>query len=105
MDWHQLAKLKVTELREKAHELPDIGAVSGLHKEELLEVLAKHLGIEKPHRVVDGTQKRSIKDEIRALKVKRDEALAAHDSKELKRVRRQIHKRKRALRRASHLIT
>ncbi len=103
MDWHELHKKKVDDLREIAKGYPDVGAVSGMHKEELVKLVADHMGIHKTHLVVEGIDKASIKTEIRALKVQRDAALAAHDKKGLKRVRREIHKRKRRMRRAAHL--
>ncbi len=103
MDWHQIAKLKISDLREKAKNIPGVDAVTGLQKEELVAIVAASLGVEKPHLVIEGVDKPAIKAEIRALKVKREEAIKAGDHKELKRVRRAIHKRKRALRRAGHL--
>lgn len=103
MDWHELHKKKVDELREMAKEYPDVGAVSGMHKDELVKLVADHMGIHKPHLVVEGIDKVSIKAEIRAWKVKRDAALEAKDKKALKHARRQIHKRKRRMRRYAHL--
>jgi hypothetical protein len=103
MDWHQIAKMKVADLREKAKAIPEVGAVSGMSKGQLVEAVAHHLGIERPHKVAEGIDKAKVKTEIRDLKTSRDEAQKARDPKELKRVRREIHKRKRTLRRHAHL--
>ncbi|HEY3131683.1 MAG TPA: hypothetical protein VGL91_19670 [Acidobacteriota bacterium] len=73
-----------------------------LNKEHLLVALCQALGIDthKHHQVV-GINKTEIKAQIKQLKTKRDEALAAHDHSELKTIRRQIHHLKRQIHRAS----
>jgi hypothetical protein len=87
-----------------AEHLPDVTGLTGLKKDELVEQLAAKLGIEKPHKhVAAGLGKRAIKAEIRDLKVKRQAALEAKEYDELKKCRRQIHRRKRRLRRMMHL--
>jgi hypothetical protein len=103
MEWHDIEKKKITDLRDMAKKYEDVGAVSGLSKEDLIVIVAKHLGISKPHLLVEGVDKAAIKVEIKGLKVLRNAALEAHDSKELKKVRRRIHKKKRALRHAARL--
>jgi len=105
MDFHELQKTRVADLRKMMKEhLPQVQGVIALKKEELVDQLADVLGIEKPHKhVAAGLGKRSIKAEIRELKVKREAALAAHDHAELKKYRRQIHRRKRRLRRMMEL--
>lgn len=73
-----------------------------LNKEHLLVALCKALGIEThAHHEVKGVNKGELKAKIRELKEKRDGALAAHDHKELKRVRREIHHLKRMIHRAT----
>ena len=104
MDWHELEKMKVTELREMAKEKTDLEGVSGMHKEDLVEALAKVLGIEKPHKVVHGAEKTKIKQQIRALKKKRDEALANKDRETLHATRREIHVLRRRLHRMAQLL-
>lgn len=101
MEYHDLQKTRVADLREMMKEhLPDVKGLTGLKKEELIEQLAAKLGIEKPHKhVAAGLGKRAIKAEIRDLKLKRQAALEAKDYDELKKYRRQIHRRKRRLRR------
>ena len=103
MDWYALSKKKVDELRKMAKEVPEVVAVSGMSKEELVQTMAKHLGIERPRKVVVGIDKDSVKAEIRALKKDREKALSDKDSTALKQVRKEIHKRKRVLRRAARL--
>jgi len=105
MDYHELQKTRVADLREMMKEhLPEVTGLTGLKKDELVEQLAAKLGIEKPHKhVAAGLGKRAIKAEIRDLKVKRQAALEAKDYEELKKFRRQIHRRKRRLRRMMHL--
>ncbi len=104
MDWHELHKTKVTALREMAKE-QGIKGTSGLNKDELVEVLALKLGIPKPHLIVtDAEAKSAIKARIRDLKLKRDEALAAHDHSELKRIRREIHRLKHKTHKMASLI-
>ncbi|HEV8131820.1 MAG TPA: hypothetical protein VGQ81_11245 [Acidobacteriota bacterium] len=94
----------VAELREIAagiqHEA--LQGYSQLNKEHLLVAMCKALGIDmhKHHQVV-GINKTEIKAQIKQLKKKRDEALAAHDHVELKTVRRQIHHLKRQIHRAA----
>ena len=101
MEFHDLQKSRVVDLREMMKEhLPEVKGITGLKKDELIEQLADKLGIEKPHKhVAAGLGKRAIKAEIRELKLKRQAALEAKEYDELKKFRRQIHRRKRRLRR------
>lgn len=105
MEYHDLQKTRVVDLREMMKEhLPEVKGLTGLKKDELIEQLATKLGIEKPHKhVAAGLGKRAIKAEIRELKLKRQAALEAKDYEELKKFRRQIHRRKRRLRRMMDL--
>jgi len=103
MDWHELEKTKVTALREMAKEKLEMEGVSGMHKDQLVEALAHAMGIERPHKVAVGGDKTKIKQEIRALKQKRVVALDQHDHEELHKVRHDIHKLKRKLRRMARL--
>ncbi|MBN2171671.1 MAG: hypothetical protein JW819_10180 [Candidatus Krumholzibacteriota bacterium] len=102
MDWHELQKKKVAELREMAAEEGHTGT-SGLIKEQLVEWLADQLGIERPHKVVVGVDKAGMKAKIRELKTERQQALAAGDGEGLRRARRQIHRLKRRIRRGARL--
>ena len=71
--------------------------------DELVATLAKALGIEKPHKVAQGSEKTQIKPQIRALKVKRDEAAAGKDKEAFRASRHEIHKLRRHLRRMAKL--
>lgn len=103
MEWKDLEKLTVTKLREEALKHPDhIKGVHGKNKAQLMDELARVLGIEKPH--ISFTEKvthtkESLKKQIRDLKVRRESLIEAHNSRELHAVRRQIHKLKHQIRR------
>ena len=105
MDYHDLQKTRVADLREMVKErMPEVEGVIGKKKDELVDLLAEHLGIEKPHKhVAAGLGKRRIKARIRELKVQRQAALEAGDHAELKKQRRLIHREKRKLRRLMQL--
>jgi hypothetical protein len=103
MDWHELEKKKVDELREMAKERAGAEGTSGLRKEQLVEIVAAALGIEKPHLVAEGIDKKAIKAKIRLLKSEVVSALEANDRPTVRRKRRQIHRLKRRIRQAAHL--
>ena len=94
----------VAELREIAAGI-DHEAVKGytqLNKDHLLAALCKALGIDAhEHHQVIGVDKSGIKARIRELKKRRDAALAAKDSGDLRSVLRRIHDLKRGIRRAT----
>ena len=94
----------LAELREIAAGVKN-DAVQGytqMNKEHLLRALCKALGIEMhEHHKVLGLNKAGIKAQIRELKVKRDEALTAHNHSELRNIRRRIHKLKRTIHKAT----
>ena len=100
MDWHELMKKKITELREMA-KAQGMEGTSGLTKDKLVEALAHKLGIERPHLVAEGTDKTTIKQKIRALRVDIAKALEAHDHQLAHDKRRRIHHLKRQIRRAT----
>ena len=100
----ELKHKTVAQLREiaKEQEHEALQGYTQLNKEHLLEALCKALGIEMhKHSVVVDIDKTGIKSKIKTLKNKRDEALAAGDHQALKRVRRQIHRQKRILKRST----
>lgn len=103
MDWHELEKMKVTDLREMAKEKLEATGTSAMHKAELVEALAKAMGIDKPHKVAQGKGKTEIKQRIRALKQERSEALLAHDHDALHATRHEIQKLKRKLRKMARV--
>ncbi len=102
--YNKLKHTKMSDLRDLAKGL-DHEAVKGytqLNKEQLLKALCTALGIEiHEHHNVVGVDKPGIKAQIRELKSQRDEFIKVHDHKELKRVRREIHRLKRTIRKAT----
>ncbi len=102
--WEDLHGMTVARLREIAGgiEHDALHGYSTMHKGPLVQALCEALGIEAhAHHEVVGINKGRVKKQIRSLKVRRDEALAAGDRVELKRVRRKIHRLKHKLRRAT----
>jgi hypothetical protein len=102
--YEELHKKTVDELREIAKGLgPDaVKGYSQLNKDHLLPALCKALGIEAhAHHEVKGLDKNGVKAQLRALKAKRGEALAAHDHDLLKQLRRQRHRLNRKIRAAT----
>ena len=99
----ELKHKNISELREMAKGL-EHEAVQGytqLNKEHLVIALAKALGIQHTHHDVIGVDKAQIKKRIRELKIKREAALSAHNHAELKAVRRNIHRLKRQIHKAT----
>jgi len=101
--YEELHSMTVAQLREVAKDLDSeaVRGYSSMHKENLLKVLCETLGIEAHvvHRVV-GLDKSRVKAEIRQLKQERQAAIDSGNHTELKRIRRQIHRRKRQLRKS-----
>ena len=104
MDWHAIEKMKVTDLRERAKEF-GAKATTGMKKEELVEFVAEHLGVEKPakaHHAHHGIlTKAQLKETIAALRQEHEAARAKKDRKSATRLRRRIHGFKRQMREAS----
>ena len=102
--FEELKRKNVAQLREFAAGI-EHDAVKGytqLNKEHLLEAICKALDLDMHvHHEVVGLDKTKIKSEIKALKKKRDEAIAAKNHDELKRVRRKIRNLKKTLRKAT----
>jgi len=101
---HELKHKTLAELRDIAKDI-EHDAVKGftqLNKEHLIIALCKAMNIDiHEHHEVVGIDKGAIKGRIKALKVKRAAALAAHDHAELKRARRSIHRLKRQIHKAT----
>ena len=101
--YEQLSEMTVARLREIAQgvEHDAVKGFSTMHKEKLLPALCLALGIEshKHHKAV-GINKSQVKLQIRAMKKKRDEALAGKDSKAYRESLREIHNLKNRLRHA-----
>ncbi len=102
--YDELKDMTLAQLREIAAGV-DHEAVQGytqMNKDHLLPALCHALGIEMhAHHAVVGVDKTAIKQRIHALKHQRDDALKAHDHRQLKAVRRQIHDLKREIRKAT----
>jgi hypothetical protein len=102
--YEDLHGMTVAQLREVAEgiEHDALHGYSTMHKEELLPALCTALGIEAhEHHEVVGINKSKVKEQIRALKVERDQLVESGDSKQLKRVRRTIRRLKRKIRKAT----
>lgn len=102
--YEELKKKKVVELRQIASGI-EHDAVKGytqMHKEHLLKALCSALGIDMhEHHIAKIKDKTKIKETIKELKKKRNEAIVAHNHTELKMILRKIHHFKRALHRAA----
>ena len=101
--FEELKHKTVAELREMAKGI-EHDAVQGytqMNKDHLVVALSKALGIQHEHHEVVGVDKAAIKARIRELKVKRQAALTAHDHAQLKTVRRNIHRLKRQIHKAT----
>jgi uncharacterized membrane protein YjjP (DUF1212 family) len=88
-------------LREEALKYPQSEAVHGKLKEQLMDEIAKALGIEKPHSQFTETiahTKADLKHKIHELKVERQQLLVLHDHKNLQEVRREMHNLKHSIR-------
>jgi len=94
----------VAQLREIAAGI-EHDAVRGhtqLNKEHLIVAICKALNIDTfTHHHAEGIDTSEVKSRIQELKKQRDAALAAHDHKQLKQVRRDIHSLKVKLHRAT----
>jgi hypothetical protein len=102
--YEELKHQTVAQLREIAAGI-EHDAVKGytqLNKEHLIAAICKALSIDTfTHHHAEGANSSTMKSRIKELKKQRDEALAAHDHKRLKAVRREIHLLKVKLHRAS----
>jgi hypothetical protein len=101
---HELKHKTLAELREiaKGIEHEAVQGYTQLNKEHLVIAICKALNIDiHEHHDVVGIDKAAIKSKIKALKAKRDGALAAHDHAQLKLARRSIHRLKRQIHKAT----
>jgi len=102
--YKELKEKTLADLKKIAKEI-DHEAVKGytqMNKDHLLEAICKALNIDMhEHHEVKGVDKKTIKQEIKKLKKKRDKVLKAHDHKKLKEVRQKIKKLKKTLRKAT----
>ena len=101
--YEELKHKTLADLREiaKGIEHDAVQGYTQMNKEHLLGALSKALGIQHEHHDVVGIDKQSIKALIRELKTQREAAIAAHDSAQLKVVRRTMHRLKRRIHKAT----
>jgi predicted metal-dependent phosphoesterase TrpH len=104
MELRDLQKMTVVKLREEGLKHSSITGVYAMDKAQLMKALADVYGIDveaatKAVREQFATDKRTLKQAIRALKEQRDAALIAHDATQVKQLRLNMKKRKRILRR------
>ncbi len=103
LTFEQLRHKTLADLREMAKGI-EHEAVQGftqMNKDHLVIAISKALGIQHEHHSVVGIDKASIKARIRELKTQRAAAIEAHDSAQLKVVRRTIHRLKRRIHKAT----
>ena len=101
MDYNEIKKMTVVKLREVIAERdPSVQGLVGMKKEQLVDLLASKLGIEKHKHAAVAIDKTAVKQKIRALKKQREELAKAGDKHKLAEIRHAIHKQKHILRRA-----
>jgi len=101
-NYEELKKKTVADLREiaKGIEHEAVQGYSQMNKEHLLAAICKALNLDMHvHHAAAGADKSELKKKIRSLKVKRNEALSAHDHKSLHLIRKKMKHMKKKLRR------
>ncbi len=100
--YEELHKMTVIQLRAIADGVEDeiLKGHSTMHKDHLLPLLCKALGVEVPHHHAVIQNKGEIKAKIHLLKKDRGAAIEKKDYKKLEAIRDEIHKLKRKLRKA-----
>jgi len=102
--YEELKHMTVAELRDiaKGIEHEAVQGASQMNKDHVLKAICTALGIDMhEHHQVVGIDKAAIKNKIKDLKKKRDEALVAKDRVLHKKVLRQIHHLKREIHKAT----
>ena len=103
--YDELKHKTVVQLRDIAAGLQDesVQGYTQLNKEHLLVALCKALHIDTfvHHHIAATFNKSETKAKIKQLKAQRNDALQAHDHQQLKTVRREIHKLKRSIHKAT----
>lgn len=103
---HTLDKMTVVELREVAKEIPGVTGVTGMKKDQLLEIVKKHRGIEdeKPAKKKAGAKLALTVDEMKhkIVKLKADKKayVEKHDKRMATILRRRIARLKKRIRKA-----
>jgi hypothetical protein len=96
-----LDRMTVKELREIAKQIPGITGVHGMNKGDLLVAIKEERGIKDEPKKKASSSVRDIKSSIKALKIKRKEALAAKNKDQATILRRKISKLKKKSRQAA----
>lgn len=93
-----LDKMTVKELKEVALGIPEITGVHGMNKGDLLSTIKEARGIPEETKKKKSGSIRELKQKVRVLKVRRQEALKADDGKMATIYRRKISRMKRKMR-------
>jgi hypothetical protein len=92
--YEELKAKTLDQLRDMAKGVENdaVKGYSQMNKDHLLPALCQALGIDAHvHHHATGIDKPAIKVKMKALKKQRDAAIEAHDSNQLKSIRRQLH--------------
>ena len=107
MDYNELQQMTVIKLREEVKKFPDVKGVTGMKKDELIQLLVDKLGIEVTEKQAKKTKKTKtqkvlskddLKKMIQVLKEKRQVAASQKNKKDATILRRRIHRLKRRVR-------
>lgn len=93
-----IEKMTIKELRGIALTIPDVQGVHGMNKEELIAIVKKFKGI-KEEKKKDVASVRELKQKIKEIKLKREEAREKGDKKMLEILRKKISRLKKRTRR------
>jgi hypothetical protein len=96
-----LEKMTAKELREVAKEIPEISGVHGMNKDELLSAVKAARGIVEEKQKSRRGDVRTIKKQIKELKLKRKAAIEGSDKRLATIYRRRISRLKKKSRRAA----
>ncbi len=94
-----LDKLTAPELREIAKQIPGVEGVHAMKKEQLLEIIKKHRGIDdKAPKKVEKATVKELKNKIAQFKAEKGEARKAKDKRRTEILRRRINRLKKQTR-------
>lgn len=103
MELKELQRITTPKLRDLAKELTDLQGVGGMHKDDLIRVIAKSQGIAYDESVKDVNAIHAVKQDIRALQKQKAELLSSDgDRKKVKRIKRKVKLLKRLTRHLAH---
>lgn len=100
MTLEELQKMTVIKLREEAMKFPDVKGASGMKKDDLIALLCEKLDIKtKEKKPAAPATKLSTKQQLKELKILKQEAIAKKDRAAVTLYRQKIRTQKRHLRR------